>query len=159
MIQSSLFYYNPALSPLAGISVFAIWIIKKIRLSKADGYEKTLRKKGIGKTEKLDELTGFIEELRGTVDQINPRLAVAGQLAVSSDLVQEIRREGPKTTSLAFLAVVFLVVILFRSGRISVLLLVSLILGVGWLGGFMALFDIKINFVNFSWSYLKIGDG
>ena len=53
MIQSSLIYYNPALSPLAGISVFAIRIIKNIRLSKADGYEKTLRKKGIGKTEKL----------------------------------------------------------------------------------------------------------
>jgi hypothetical protein len=64
-------------------------------------------------------------------------------------MYQSVRKDGPKATLIAFLSVVFLVVILFRQRAAVGFTLFSLVLGVAWLMGILFGFDFKINFLNF----------
>jgi uncharacterized protein len=74
---------------------------------------------------------------------------VAGSMPITADMMESISREGPKMTFLAFLAVVLLVILLFRNIRTAGVVLFSLILGVLWLAGIILGTGIKINFLNF----------
>lgn len=94
-------------------------------------------------------LIHFVTHLREQVDSIRPGTAVAGQLPVSADMIQAISTDGPIATLFAFLAVVVLVVILFRRLRTIGLTLLALFLGVLWMVGWMLAIDLKINFLNF----------
>ncbi len=94
-------------------------------------------------------LIRFIDSLREVADSVEPGAAVAGSNAVSSDMIRSIAKDGPKATLFAFLAVILLVIFLFRSLKTITLVLFSLILGVLWLGGLILGFHFKINFLNF----------
>jgi uncharacterized protein len=94
-------------------------------------------------------LIRFIDTLREIADSVEPGAPVAGSNAVSSDMIRSIAKDGPKATLFAFLAVILLVIFLFRSLKTITLVLFSLILGVLWLGGLIMGFDFKINFLNF----------
>lgn len=96
-----------------------------------------------------DQLTTFVTDLREIADSIAPGTPVAGGLPVSADLMGSIIRDGPRATLFAFLAVVSLLILLFRTPKIVSLVLFSLLLGVLWLGGLIMAFDLKINFLNF----------
>lgn len=95
------------------------------------------------------KLTSFVRELREAGDTVAPGTPVAGQLPVTSDMIESVMRDGPKATLFAFLAVVLLVVLLFRQPGIIALTLFSLILGIVWLLGIILGFWLKINFLNF----------
>ncbi len=74
---------------------------------------------------------------------------MAGQLPISADMSHAIVQDGPRATLFAFLAVVALVIILFRNFKTIALCLTALLLGVIWMAGGMLGFQIKINFLNF----------
>ncbi len=102
-----------------------------------------------GQTLKKDNLTHFVKTLRDTADSVAPGTPVAGTLPISADMIDAISRDGPRATAFAFLAVILLVVFLFRNVRTIALVLFALILGVIWMGGIIFGFGLKINFLNF----------
>jgi predicted RND superfamily exporter protein len=96
-----------------------------------------------------ENIIRFVDSLRSVADGVEPGAPVAGSLAISSDMVRAISRDGPRATLFAFVAVVVLVVFLFRNVQTIALVLFSLILGVLWLAGLILGLDLKINFLNF----------
>ncbi|MBC7692670.1 MAG: MMPL family transporter [Methylotenera sp.] len=96
-----------------------------------------------------NNLIHFIRDLRTAADAVSPGTPVAGSLPISSDMIESITKDGPKATLFAFLAVVILIVILFRKLNTIVPVLTALLMGVIWLGGIILGFGVKINFLNF----------
>lgn len=94
-------------------------------------------------------LVKFVSLGRRLADSVAPNTPVAGDLPISFDMFQAITIDGPRATLFAFLAVVLLVIILFRNLKTSVLCLFALGLGVTWLAGLIFGFNLKINFLNF----------
>jgi predicted RND superfamily exporter protein len=94
-------------------------------------------------------LIDFIHDLRQISDSVAPGTPVAGQLPISADLVESISQDGPRATMFAFLAVIFLVVVLFRHVKTIALVLFALMIGVIWLAGVILGLKLKINFLNF----------
>jgi len=95
------------------------------------------------------KLNSFINKLRQTADSVEANTPIAGTLAITSDMTQHITHDGPRATLFAFLAVVFLVIVLFRNVKTIALILFSLFLGVLWLAGIIIGCNLKINFLNF----------
>jgi predicted RND superfamily exporter protein len=97
-----------------------------------------------------DKLIAFVHEIRAAADAIAPdKPPVAGTLTISSDMIEAIYQDGPKATLFAFLAVIILVVLLFRNMGTIAQVLFALILGVLWLTGIILGLNFKINFLNF----------
>ena len=96
-----------------------------------------------------ENLIKFVERLRATADSIESDAPVAGSLTITSDMIRAISQDGPKATVCAFLAVIVLVILLFRKPATIGWVLFSLLLGVLWLAGIILGFDLKINFLNF----------
>jgi predicted RND superfamily exporter protein len=99
--------------------------------------------------QKSENLIHFVGSVRDAVDRVAPGTAVAGTLPVTSDLFESILHDGPQATLFAFLAVLLLVVLLFRERSTILLCSFSLLIGVLWLFGYILIFDQKINFLNF----------
>ncbi|HAR42805.1 MAG TPA: hypothetical protein DCS07_09295 [Bdellovibrionales bacterium] len=93
--------------------------------------------------------TRFISKVRQITDSVEPGAPVVGQLPLTVDMQQSIRRDGPRATLVAAGAVTILVLILFRDVRTSGFVLLSLLLGMSWLAGSLFQWVIKINFLNF----------
>lgn len=102
-----------------------------------------------GVTSDALKLVDFVQELREETDAVSPGTPVAGQLAVSADMVSAIKRDGPLATALALGAVVILVVLLFRRVNTIAMVMFSLGIGILWLVGLIFATDLKINFLNF----------
>jgi predicted RND superfamily exporter protein len=100
-------------------------------------------------TWKGDQLLKFVADIREDARAVSPKAPVAGQHAVSSDLIGSIWADGPRATAMAFGAVIVLVFFIFRNIKASLLVLSSLVLGVLWQAAMIALFRVKINFMNF----------
>jgi uncharacterized protein len=64
-------------------------------------------------------------------------------------MIESISADGPKATLFAFLAVVLLVIFIFKNVKTFSLVLFSLVLGVFWMAGAILGFGFKINFLNF----------
>ena len=94
-------------------------------------------------------LVNFVNDLRNTADSVEKGAPVAGSLAISSDMIQAISHDGPRATLFAFVAVVVLVIFLFRNIQTISLVLFALLLGVIWLAGLILGLNLKINFLNF----------
>jgi predicted RND superfamily exporter protein len=95
------------------------------------------------------ELMEYVGLIRSTADSVEPGAPVAGALPITADMVTAIVHDGPKATKLAFMAVVVLVTLLFRSVSTVILCLFALCIGNLWLAGIIFHYDIKINFLNF----------
>ena len=95
------------------------------------------------------DIEKFVLFGRRAADIVTPGTPVAGQLPVSYDLFKAIETDGPKATLFAFLAVIFLVIVLFRHIPTITQILFALIVGMIWLAGLVLGFEIKINFLNF----------
>lgn len=96
-----------------------------------------------------DKLIEFIRVLRETADAVSPGAPVAGSLPISADMIEAISRDGPRATLFSFLAVVLLVIVMFRSPGVVAVILSALLLGMLWLAGVILGFWVKINFLNF----------
>lgn len=77
------------------------------------------------------------------------RPPLAGQAPVFADMLEVVWRDGPKAVLLSFAATVLLVLLAFRRNAERFLSLSSLLLGVLLMVGAMAVFDVKLNFLNF----------
>lgn len=100
-------------------------------------------------TWKGNRLIEFVHDLREAADTMAPGAPVAGTLTISSDMIEAISHDGPRATLFAFIAVIILVIILFRNFATITQILFALILGVVWLAGIILGFSVKINFLNF----------
>jgi len=101
------------------------------------------------------EIETLIHTLRDTADKVaqttspGSTLPIAGNLTVTSDLLEAVSADGPRATLFAFLSVVGLVIIIFRKPNVVSLMLFALVLGNLWMFGIMLAWGLKINFLNF----------
>ncbi len=98
-------------------------------------------------------LADFVAGLRGAAatgasPEARPA-RVAGALALSSDILESVRRDGAIASVAAFVGVVGVVLLLLRARESTALVLGSLLLGVLWMAGASMWLGIKINFANF----------
>lgn len=91
----------------------------------------------------------FAETIRQGVRHSGAGAFIAGQPALSADLIQSISKDGPKATLFALLAVMGLVLVLFPKWKYFRSVLGALLLGVGWMVAVISALDLKINFLNF----------
>jgi uncharacterized protein len=93
-------------------------------------------------------LAQFVDALRAIAK--GPENArVAGSLPLSADILDSIRKDGLKASLAALVGVMVVVVVIFRHGTTSALVIVSLVTGVLWLAAAMMLLRVRINFANF----------
>jgi uncharacterized protein len=99
------------------------------------------------------QLALFATKLRAaaaiTTSAGQARARVAGSHLLSNDILESVRRDGPRTSAVAFGGVVLVVLLLLRTSRSAGLVTASLLVGVLWLGGAMMALRVKINFANF----------
>jgi uncharacterized protein len=96
-------------------------------------------------------LGDFVRRLReaAAVDAALPPGRVAGSHALSADILESVQRDGLIASASAFIGVVVVVLLLLRIRPSTLLVLVSLVLGVLWLAAAAITFKIRINFANF----------
>lgn len=98
-------------------------------------------------------LASFVGRLREIAAENAPAgmrpARVAGSLSLSTDILDCIRRDGPKASAIALAGVMAIVLLLFRFTVATARVIVSLLVGVTWLLGLVVGFHIKINFINF----------
>ena len=95
-------------------------------------------------------LVAFVSALRDVAATGGPVPArVAGSLPLSSDILGSIQRDGTIASSLALIAVVGVVLAMFRFQSATVFVVGSLTVGVLWLVAATMALDVKVNFANF----------
>jgi uncharacterized protein len=90
---------------------------------------------------------------------VDPNALIAGQIVLTTDIVQAITEDGRFTALLSFCAVALLTVIVMRSLRDGAWVIASLALGVLWGAGAMTVLNLKLNFVNFAVLPITFGIG
>lgn len=83
----------------------------------------------------------------------------SGEPAIFSDLLMTVVKEGPKITIISLLVVIILVVINFRRSVTSLMIIFTLVVGIVWLVASLAIFNIKLNFLNFVALPISFGIG
>ena len=84
---------------------------------------------------------------------------LAGRAMVFADIIEAIGIDGPKAIAASFLATLILVLLAFRRLRDRVLTVGSLLLGILWMAGLMALLGMRLNFLNFVAFPITFGNG
>jgi len=97
--------------------------------------------------------------VRETALAVDPNALVAGQIVLTTDIVQAITNDGRFTAALSFVAVALLTILVMRSLRDAAWVVGSLSLGVLWGAGAMTLLSLKLNFVNFAVLPITFGIG
>jgi uncharacterized protein len=100
------------------------------------------------RTELAENLEAFVRGVRN-VRVGDKTYNATGENVIFADLLEDIDREGPRTTFVSFAAVCLLVLLFFRNIRTSAEVMGSLIAGVLLMCGVAAAVDLKINFFNF----------
>jgi uncharacterized protein len=98
------------------------------------------------------ELADFVARLRAAAAVDGPSRRpgrVAGSHALSADILRSVQRDGLLASASAFFGVVIVVVALLRVRPSTLLVLVSLVVGVLWLAALAITLKIRINFANF----------
>ncbi|MBF0491698.1 MAG: MMPL family transporter [Deltaproteobacteria bacterium] len=94
-------------------------------------------------------LMRFADLIRRNVLPGGEVITGSGDAVIFSDLLRAVIHDGPRSTALAFIAVCLVVSLIFRERRGIFFIIGTLLVGALWMGGVIALFDIKINFFNF----------
>jgi hypothetical protein len=83
----------------------------------------------------------------------------AGHSSLFAAMLRSIAIDGPIATEAAFVGVVLMVVLLLRRVRNILLVLLSLVVGVIWMGGAGAALGLRLNFLNFVVLPVTLGIG
>jgi uncharacterized protein len=83
----------------------------------------------------------------------------SGRAVIFADLLQAALADMPKALLVALVTTVLAVLLAFRAGPGAVGVLLSLFCGLAWLGGALALFGVKLNFLNFMALPITLGVG
>lgn len=86
-------------------------------------------------------------------------LTASGTQVIFADLLAAMTKDGPVATLLAFFAVTLVVALIFRNRRALFFIVSTLLFGLLWMGGLIALFNIKLNFFNFIAIPVTLGIG
>ena len=103
-------------------------------------------------------LLKFAKFVRG-VDLKGDTMIATGQPMVFADMVAAILHDGVRVTIAAAVGVLLLLILAFRSRIGTTTIVVSVGLGTLWMIGFAALFDLKLNFLNFVVIPITLGIG
>jgi predicted RND superfamily exporter protein len=104
----------------------------------------------------LIRLSGVIKNVRLPDGAV---VDAAGHASLFAAMLSSIAVDGPIATVAAFLGVVLMVVLLLRRPRSIALVLLSLVVGVIWMGGAGAALGLKLNFLNFVVLPITLGIG
>jgi uncharacterized membrane protein YdfJ with MMPL/SSD domain len=102
-----------------------------------------------GHTWEADRIAGFTRDLRAATASAGPGVVATGALMLSSDMIDTMRRDGPRATATALAVVVVVVALAFRSVRLSAIAVGALLLGVVVMLGLGAWAGQRLNFSNF----------
>ena len=83
----------------------------------------------------------------------------SGRAVIFADMIRSITADGTGTVVASFAGVILLVLLMFGASRHAITVLVTLSGGVALLLGFLALRDLKLNFLNFVALPITIGVG
>ena len=97
--------------------------------------------------------------VRSTALSVDPKALIAGQIVLTSDIVDSITSDGGFAAGLSFFAVAALTVLVMRSFRDSTWVISSLCLGVLWMFGALGALALRLNFVNFAVLPITFGIG
>jgi len=86
-------------------------------------------------------------------------LMAVGQAMVFADMLEAVVHDGVVVTAVAVVAVLLLLILAFRSPRAIVTVMASVGLGTLWMLGTAAVFDMKLNFLNFVVIPITLGIG
>jgi len=104
-------------------------------------------------------LVDWAAALRAVRLEDGTRPPLAGSAPVFADMIEVIWVDGPKAVAASLLATLLLVIVAFRDGRLRWLTMGSLVVGIVWMAGAMALFGMKLNFLNFVAFPITFGNG
>jgi uncharacterized protein len=88
------------------------------------------------------------EIIRGTGDPV-----------IMADMLINVREDVPKAVAMSLTGTLLVMLGAFRFRKNGWIALATLVLGLSWLGGFLALGDVKLNFLNFLALPISIGVG
>jgi predicted RND superfamily exporter protein len=100
-------------------------------------------------TWKMSHLAEFSHDVRQLVEAVSPTAIVTGHLLVSNDIIDAMRRDGPRATAIALGVTLLVVMLAFRSWELSGIAMGSLGLGVALMLGIGAWLGQRLNFTNF----------
>lgn len=103
-------------------------------------------------------LLKYADYLRSVEVDGKPIVAV-GNATIFADMITAIVEDGFLVTGIAFGFVFLSVILLFRSFRVAGFVFLPLVCGVLWMLGAAAIFDLKLNFLNFVVIPLTLGIG
>jgi hypothetical protein len=83
----------------------------------------------------------------------------SGRAVIFADILQTVLRDIPRTVLLAFVMTLGSVLLVFRLGVQPVLVIASLLIGLGWVVLAMHYLDLKLNFFNFVALPVSLGIG
>jgi predicted RND superfamily exporter protein len=84
---------------------------------------------------------------------------LAGRAPVFADMIDVVVEDGPKAVAASFAATLLIVLFSFRRWGPRLLTIASLMVGVTWMSGAMALLGMKLNFLNFVAFPITFGNG
>jgi uncharacterized protein len=94
-------------------------------------------------------LVRFADMIRSNTLPTGETITASGESVIFADILRAVAHDGPKATLLAFIAICFIVTLIYQDRRGIVYILINLVVGAVGMGGLIALFNIKINFFNF----------
>ena len=99
---------------------------------------------------RAEPMNEFVSTLRNlSTDSSGHAGRVAGSLPLTSDIVASIGRDAPIASVTSLAGVVLVVLLIIRRARATFYVILSLVIGVLWLGGATMALGVKINFANF----------
>lgn len=100
------------------------------------------------RTWEADHIGEFAHDLRVTAQAVSPTAVATGPLLLSSDIIDAMRRDGPRSTAIALGTALLVTLLAFRTVGLSVLAISSLTLGVVLMLGGAAWAGQRVNFSN-----------
>jgi predicted RND superfamily exporter protein len=94
-------------------------------------------------------LVEWTQALRSITLSDGSRPVLAGRAPVFADMIEVVWTDGPRVMAVSILLTCLSVLVSFRRIPQLAFAIGSLLLGVLWMAGWMALFEVKINFLNF----------
>ncbi len=104
-------------------------------------------------------LVAWARGLRELRQSDGTRPPLAGRAPVFADMIAAVRTDGPRAVAVALAATALFVMLGFRRLRDRARTLGTLLIGVLWMTGAMAIFRIKLNFLNFVAFPVTFGNG
>lgn len=104
-------------------------------------------------------LVEWSNELRTVRMKDGSTPALAGRAPVFADILEAVWVDGPKAVTASFIITLCLVIFGFRARRERWLTMLSLLVGITWMAGTLALMGMKLNFLNFVAFPITFGTG